>query len=777
MNTDHIQKVSSYSGLRRAFFSFSTKILLLTCGITILTSMLIGFVYYKQVEKVILQREIDKLTFEAGAMEPQFKAAFDKMATDVIVLSNLPPIQGLARSLKNGGTDPLDGSTEAHWRQRLETIFNSIMLPYPHYIQIRYIGVDGNGQELVRVNRKDKVATPVNKENLQKKGNELYFIETLKMPAGTVYFSPINLNREHGEIQQPMTLVIRAATPVYDENNELFGIVVINAEFNRFMDGIIKDINPNKDLFVVNEDGSFFSYKQNSEIKYSKPEKNTQNDNVDSRSYILPNIDGDKPFSTVFQKINDEERVTHYHKFFFDPYHPERFLAFVLDVPKSDLMQDAHKIRRFNVILGITLVALAVIGSAVLSSTFRRPLKKMVREIEEYWSTSDPLDLPVTRMDEIGEIALSFQDMTQKLERTNARLQAIMDTTVDGLITIDEFGIIQHYNRACEEIFGYTADEVIGQNVKILMPAPYRSEHDDYLKNYRDTGEKKIIGKGREVMGQRKDGSVFPLDLSVGEVIVHKQKLYSGIVRDITERKKAEEEIMRSNEELERFAYLASHDLQEPLRMVRNFTGLLHEEYGNTMGPQASNYMTFILDSSARMQELVADLLEYSRVGSEETGFTDFETSRQIDIVLSNLSEPIKETGAELIIDDGMPRIHANPVRFTRLMQNLIGNAIKYRKQDQIPQIHISIEENSNEWRFSVADNGIGIKKEYLEQIFVIFKRLHGKNEYTGTGIGLAICKKIVEGFDGQIWAESDPGKGTTFIFTVPKREIKRKAA
>ncbi len=776
---DRTQKASIQNVLGRLFFSFSAKILLLTCGITVLTSLLIGSLYYKKVEKVILQRELDKLSFEAQTMQPQFRAAFDKLATDVQVLSTLPPIQGIVRSRQNGGIDPLDGSTYELWRKRLEMIFQSMMMPYPHYIQIRYIAADENGQELVRVNRNGDKTETVNPEDLQKKGEEPYFAATKEMPPGSIYFSPINLNREHGKIQEPMTLVIRAAMPIYDDNNEIFGMIVVNSAFNQLMDGIIEKINPNKDLFIVNEDGNYFSYKKNKTIETSEMTswKTKKNQDNDTRSHILPKISNDKLSETTVENINGEERVIHYHKFFFDPHHPDRFLAFVLDAPKSDLLQDAYKIRGFSIILGITLVALAVIGSAILSGAFRRPLKKMIQEIEEYELSAKPLNLPVARMDEIGEIAISFQDMTEKLERTNARLQAIMDTAVDGLITIDEYGTVQHYNRACEDIFGYSADEIIGQNVKILMPPDYKSEHDNYLRNYRNTGEKKIIGIGREVMGQRKDGSVFPLDLAVGEVMIQDQKLYSGIVRDITERKKAEDEIMRSNEELERFAYLASHDLQEPLRMVRNFTDLLNEEYGKSLDPQASKYMRFVIDSSARMQALVADLLEYSRVGSEETGFRLFDSRRHVDIVLNNLSDAISETQAELIIDDGLPEIYANPIRFSRLMQNLIGNAIKYRKSDGAPRIHIGIQENADEWQFSVEDNGIGIKKDYLEQIFVIFKRLHGKNEYTGTGIGLAICKKIVEGFEGKIWAESEPGIGTTFIFTVPKREIKRKAA
>lgn len=274
-----------------------------------------------------------------------------------------------------------------------------------------------------------------------------------------------------------------------------------------------------------------------------------------------------------------------------------------------------------------------------------------------------------------------------------------------------------------------------------------------------------------------KDGTIFPIDLSVSEVLQNNGKrFFSGIVRDITERKAAETEILRSNEELERFAYVASHDLQEPLRMVVNFTALLNEEYAEKFDEQAGQYMRFTIDAARRMQELVSDLLEYSRIGYEDAGFSEINTRNHVERTMDNLSEIIEETAATIEIGD-LPEIYVNPIRFSRLMQNLIGNGIKYRDKNRTPEIKVEAQDRERDWLFSVSDNGIGMKEEYLEQIFVIFKRLHNKQDYKGTGIGLAVCKKIVESFDGSIWAESKPGVGSTFYFTIPKREVERKAA
>lgn len=352
--------------------------------------------------------------------------------------------------------------------------------------------------------------------------------------------------------------------------------------------------------------------------------------------------------------------------------------------------------------------------------------------------------------------------------RYRKRLDAILNTTADGIVTIDVSGTIETFNQACERIFGYRAEEVIGKNVKVLMPDSYALEHDGYIRNYLNTGEKKVIGIGREVEAQRKDGSVFPIDLSVGTYEFAGQRYFSGIIRDISARKKAEEQLLRSNIELERFAYIASHDLQEPLRMVANFTDLLAEEYSDRLDETALEYMGFLKDAARRMQVLVTDLLEYSRAGNDNLELQPVDAADKLRIVLLDMQDVITQTEAKVTYDD-LPVLYANPMHFVRLIQNLIGNALKYSRDDVTPEIHIGVEDKQDMWVFSVRDNGIGIAEEYLEQVFVIFKRLHKRSEYEGTGIGLSICKRIVEALNGSIWVESPPGGGSTFYFTIPK--------
>jgi light-regulated signal transduction histidine kinase (bacteriophytochrome) len=246
-----------------------------------------------------------------------------------------------------------------------------------------------------------------------------------------------------------------------------------------------------------------------------------------------------------------------------------------------------------------------------------------------------------------------------------------------------------------------------------------------------------------------------------------------GFVRDVTELKLSEEklkntmaELKRSNQELEQFAYVASHDLQEPLRMVASFSQLLEQRYKDRLDDDAHEFIGFIVEGSQRMKCLIDDLLTFSRVTSQAKEFERVDLESVLDVVISNLSISIKETNA-VITHETLPKVFADPSQMRQVFQNLIANALKFQVQNT-PEIHISAQKDEKEWTFSIKDNGIGINPQYHEQIFEVFKRLHTRLEYPGTGIGLAICQKIIQRHGGHIWVESEPGKGSNFYFTIP---------
>ncbi|MGF7118841.1 sensor histidine kinase [Methanobacterium oryzae] len=249
-------------------------------------------------------------------------------------------------------------------------------------------------------------------------------------------------------------------------------------------------------------------------------------------------------------------------------------------------------------------------------------------------------------------------------------------------------------------------------------------------------------------------------------------KVLSNLDKEVQERTKEQEklieELKRSNKELEVFAYVASHDLQEPLRTIASFTQLLERRYKGQLDDDADEFIDFIIDGSKRMKQLILDLLEYSRVTTKGQEFIPVNTKEILDYVLNNLNTLIAENKVIITLDN-LPTITADKGQLTRVFQNLISNSIKFRKADEQPKIQISYEEKENEHFFSVSDNGIGIEKQYFNRIFTIFQRLHTIKEYSGTGIGLSVTKRIIERHGGRIWVESSFGKGSTFYFTIPK--------
>ncbi|MEQ8532370.1 MAG: PAS domain S-box protein [Imperialibacter sp.] len=372
---------------------------------------------------------------------------------------------------------------------------------------------------------------------------------------------------------------------------------------------------------------------------------------------------------------------------------------------------------------------------------------------------------------------------------SEARLSAIFDHAIDGIITIDEKGIVESMNPAAARLFGYEPVEVLGQNIKMLMPEPDRSRHDTYLENYRTTGVKKIIGIGREVSGKRKDGSKFPLYLSVTEIQFEGKTIFTGIIHDITELKLSREklrryaaELERSNRELQDFAYVSSHDLQEPLRKIQAFGDrLLHKEAPN-LSEQGQDYLARMLNAAGRMQRLINDLLSFSRISSKTREFVQVDLNQVLAEVLTDLELLIEQTETRVEASD-LPTIDGDYTQLAQVFQNLISNAIKFVRDGEKPRIKISaraVQEQAHltatpgdeTVEITFQDNGTGFDQKYADRIFHIFQRLEGQ-KFEGSGIGLAICKRVANRHGGDIVAIGTPGVGSTFILTLSKRQTR----
>jgi PAS domain S-box-containing protein len=370
------------------------------------------------------------------------------------------------------------------------------------------------------------------------------------------------------------------------------------------------------------------------------------------------------------------------------------------------------------------------------------------------------------------------RDISERKE-TEAKYRGLLEAAPDAMVVVNSAGEIVLLNVQAEKQLGYRRDELVGQKVKNIIPEGFAER---LIADGTRTAAEALaqqIGTGIELIARRKDGSDFPIEIMLSPLESTEGILVTAAIRDITERKKSEQhlvktvgELKRSNDELQQFAYVASHDLQEPLRMVASYTQLLANRYKGRLDSDADEFIAYAVDGSNRMQGLIQDLLAYSRAGTNGKALHEISSEKQLKDALANLRATIQESGA-LVTHDSLPAITTDDTQLVLVFQNLIGNAIKYRSAE-VPRVHVSAAKNGGkEWIFSVRDNGLGIDPQYFDRIFVLFQRLHGREEFKGTGIGLTICKKIVERLGGRIWVESQPQKGSTFYFALPERDAK----
>jgi PAS domain S-box-containing protein len=371
------------------------------------------------------------------------------------------------------------------------------------------------------------------------------------------------------------------------------------------------------------------------------------------------------------------------------------------------------------------------------------------------------------------------RDAEKHLAQMEGRYRGLLEAAPDAMVVVDQRGAIVLLNVQAEKQFGYHRDELVGLKVKSIIPEGFAERLiADALRSTEDALAQQI-GTGVELIARRKNGTEFPIELMLSPLESTEGILVTAAIRDITLRKQAEahllkkmDELNRSNVELGQFAYIASHDLQEPLRMVASYTQLLSRRYKGKLDSDADDFIAFAVDGASRMQRLIQDLLAYSRVGTKGNELLNVSSEHALQQALVNLRGAIDDSGA-LVSHDPLPTVMADETQLTQLFQNLVGNGIKYQSLG-IPKVHISAAKNGGEkWTFSVKDNGLGIDPQYFDRIFGMFQRLHKREEFAGTGIGLAICKKIVERHGGTISVESQPGNGSTFRFDLDGTERK----
>jgi PAS domain S-box-containing protein len=369
-------------------------------------------------------------------------------------------------------------------------------------------------------------------------------------------------------------------------------------------------------------------------------------------------------------------------------------------------------------------------------------------------------------------VAASLQDAGRRLVRAERLFRLTVESAPEAMIMANAAGNIVLTNPQAEKLFGYERQEMLGRSVDELVPSRLRPGHAALREGYLASPSSRPMGVGRDLFALRKDGTEVPVEVGLNPLETEEGRFVLAGLVDITARIQAAEslanqarELERSNAELEQFAYVASHDLQEPLRMVVSYTELLEQRHKGKLDEKTDKYIRYIVEGGKRMQGLVNDLLQYSRVGRKGDPFGPTDATAVVERVLVNLQRAIAESSAEVEYE-GLPIVHGDERLLELVFQNLIANAIKFRGE-AVPRVAVTATADGGHWQFSVADNGIGIEAQYADRIFQMFQRLHERNAYQGSGIGLAVTKKIVEQHGGRIWLESEPGRGSRFLFTL----------
>jgi PAS domain S-box-containing protein len=373
----------------------------------------------------------------------------------------------------------------------------------------------------------------------------------------------------------------------------------------------------------------------------------------------------------------------------------------------------------------------------------------------------------------------SLRDITERkladeaLQQRERDYVILLESTHDSMIVVDAETLkVIFGNRRSALMFGFDPVPNAGVGVN-LLDFIHPEDREIAIKGFVEDLHQRDRRQRYDVRAKTKDGREIWVSALATRIEFQGRVAVLLSLKDVTETRRAEEklkqtmaELARSNTELERFAYIASHDLQEPLRMVASYTQLLGRRYRGKLDSDADEFIGYAVDGATRMQQLINALLDYSRVGTRAKPLEPTDCEAVFNNAVANLKVAIKETDA-VVEHDPLPTVVADATQMVQLFQNLLGNSVKFHS-DKRPEIHVGAQRNGSEWIFSVRDNGIGIDPKYFERIFIIFQRLHGRGEYPGTGIGLAICKKIIERHKGRIWVESQPGNGATFYFTIP---------
>ena len=521
-----------------------TKIALLSFGFAFIACAAVFWLSQQNAINAQKQRADEAIALETETIALRLEENFRKLIEDVRLVSLTPPIQGIARTRELDSPDPVDGSSYEQWQRRLATIMESLMKIRPEYFQLRYLAAE-DGRELVRVNRLGGQIQIVAEENLQDKSGEPYMQSLSSLRPGMIYFSDVSLNREHGEIDPTEMVTLRTMIPVYKSTGEIFGVIVINADYEALIVNALQMQKPAFSTLIYNSEGHVLSY-----------------DAATTKSEFYFGEQADPKLADLIQQAREgakgEVKDLNREMLYDAPLGVlQQAQGLDLDVltykpvgsavqPWSDLFS-----QNTTIVLGVVFAGLIIV--LFLADRLTEPLRQMTERIRIYSQLQryDALELPVGNSGELGELARTFTSMLDQLHESRSLTEDIIRYAVDGMMVIDSDGNIVTFNPACEVIFGYQASEVIGQNVSVFMDQKHVSKHSQFVDGFQIDGIKSAVGKGREILARRKDGTEFPIEISLSAIKQRGSTFFCAVIRDVTAQKAQRDEVAQQKETLE----------------------------------------------------------------------------------------------------------------------------------------------------------------------------------------------------------------------------------
>lgn len=756
--------------------------------VSLLPIVIIGLVGSRMSINTVRGIVLDYITDEARLEVKEIEDVMSQLNYDILVISKLPQIPGLIRSIDYGGVDPRTGLTYPEFKESLDQFFISMVEYKNYYYQVRYI--DESGMERVRVDFDEAKNKGVIVTEMQDKSDRDYYEEAMKLEKGEVYISPMNLNQEFGRIELPYQPVIRVASPVFDGADNRRGFVIVNVFGEYIFDLLDQDDTNSKfspNFILVNQDGYFLDnpIDHNSEFGFDRGFETTANDWYPWLVGQLDNNGSALVENPVIRQIGSMEKIT------YNLENPDEYWYLITIFPLESVFAEANQLSRISLIIGFGTIILILFVSVGFSDAFTKPILALTNMAEKISEGDLEARIEVDKGDEIGQLANRFNQMASSIDEVQKQLAGILATANEGIITLDTKKEIIFYNRAAEKILGYTYEEMVGKTIDRLIPERSKMIHRAEMEKFSQWQGKspREMGVSREVTGVHKNGEEMPLEASISRLEVNGKLFFTVIFRDITQRKQEEWEILEShnrqletknqaleefnvllklsNRDLQDFAYIASHDLKEPLRKVQAFGDRLSERYKDQIDETGQDYIHRMQAATVRMQALIDGLLKFSRVTTQAQPFEPVDLNNTTADVIADLEQLIERTVAKVEVGQ-LPTVDGDPSQLYQLLQNLIANGIKFSAKGNIPHIEVSANLSANDCILTVKDNGIGFDEKYLDRIFKPFQRLHTRQEYEGTGMGLAITRRIVERHHGQITAKSEPGSGARFLVTLP---------